>query len=71
MEGESSETLVFEPVTDLDQGQYRCRSTFPTVGQFVYGGVTSSSEVTLTVHREYYWRCVLIVFMRNNLAYNK
>ncbi|XP_063684716.1 hemicentin-1-like isoform X2 [Bolinopsis microptera] len=51
MEGESSSTLVFEPVTDLDQGQYRCRSTFPTVGQFVYGGVTSSAEVTLTVHR--------------------
>ena len=52
MAGKSSETLTFNPVTEFDQVKYHCRSTFPAVGQFVYGGVTSSEEITLTVHRE-------------------
>ena len=53
MEGESSETLTLDPVTAVDQGQYHCRATYPAVGQFVYGGVTRSEEITLTVHREF------------------
>ncbi|KAL5269701.1 hypothetical protein ACHWQZ_G003234 [Mnemiopsis leidyi] len=48
---ESGDTLTFSPVSTTDQGDYHCRSTFPSTGQFVYGGVTRSEDITLTVHR--------------------
>ena len=51
--GESGDTLTFTPVSTTDQGDYHCRSTFPSTGQFVYGGVTRSEDITLTVHRKF------------------
>ena len=53
LSGESSDTLTFSPVSTTDEGEYHCRSTFPSSGQFVYGGVTRSEDITLTVHREF------------------
>ena len=54
LSGETSDTLTFTPVSTSDEGEYHCRSTFPTTGQFVYGGVTRSEDITLTVHREFF-----------------
>ena len=55
LSGETSDTLTFTPVSTSDEGEYHCRSTFPTTGQFVYGGVTRSEDITLTVHREFFF----------------
>ena len=49
--GETSNTLTFDPAAVGDQGDYHCQTTFPTVGNTVFGGKTTSESATLTVHR--------------------